>query len=138
MMNALHAASGCGCRACLDRLSMAEEEHAGLWHLHGLVEEADSAIIGPVDNRTQEVDTQRFPWNTICHLCRVFPANPCSGCSGTLIAPDLVLTAGHCLFTSRRDASIAIPRRTGRSRLRIPGFRAGSSKGLTGRPGTSE
>jgi V8-like Glu-specific endopeptidase len=88
--------SGCGCRACLDR-----REHESLFHLHGVVEEADSAIIGEVDNRVQEVDTQRFPWNTICHLCRSFPNNPCSGCSGTLIAPDLVLTAGHCLYSIR-------------------------------------
>jgi hypothetical protein len=65
------------------------------------VEEEDSAVIGPVDNRVQEVDTQRFPWNTICHLCRTFPSVPCSGCSGTLIAPNIVLTAGHCLWSQK-------------------------------------
>jgi V8-like Glu-specific endopeptidase len=101
-MHALNAGSGCGCRACAARHTLAAaREHASLLHLHGLVEEADRAIIGPVDNRVQEVDTQRFPWNTICHLCRVFPSDPCSGCSGTLIAPDIVLTAGHCLWSHR-------------------------------------
>jgi V8-like Glu-specific endopeptidase len=97
-MHDLRAGASCGCRA---RRMMAITEQDSLLRLHGLVEEADSAIIGPVDNRVQEVGTQRFPWNTICHLCRDFPGNPCSGCSGTLIAPDLVLTAGHCLWSSR-------------------------------------
>jgi V8-like Glu-specific endopeptidase len=76
-------------------------EHAGLLHLHGLVEEEDSAVIGPVDNRIQEVETGRFPWNTICHLCRAYPGIACAGCSGTLVAPDIVLTAGHCLWSLR-------------------------------------
>jgi V8-like Glu-specific endopeptidase len=92
---------GCGCSSCTDRRAMVAAEYDSLWRLHGVVEEEDSAIIGPVDNRVQEVDTQRFPWNTICHLCRVFPGNPCAGCSGTLIAPDIVLTAGHCLWSQR-------------------------------------
>lgn len=81
--------------------ALLDAEHTGLLHLHGLVEEEDSAVIGPVDNRIQEVDTDRFPWNTICHLCRAYPGNPCAGCSGTLIAPDIVLTAGHCLWSLR-------------------------------------
>src|ERR1700691_3507129 len=96
--------AGCGCRACGDRRAMAVSEHDSLWRLHGLVEEADSAIIGPVDNRVQEVDTQRFPWNTIWHLCRVFPGDPCSGCSGTLIGPNIVVTAGHCFWSMRFSA----------------------------------
>jgi V8-like Glu-specific endopeptidase len=100
-MHALRGDFGCGCRACVDRRAMMTAEHESLLHLHGLVEEEDSAVIGPVDNRVQEVDTQRFPWNTICHLCRTFPGVPCSGCSGTLIAPNIVLTAGHCLWSQK-------------------------------------
>ena len=92
---------GCGCSPRLNRRAMAIAQHDSLFRLHELVEEEDSAVIGPVDNRVQEVDTRRFPWNTICHMCRAFPGNPCSGCSGTLIAPDTVLTAGHCLWSLR-------------------------------------
>jgi V8-like Glu-specific endopeptidase len=93
----------CGCAGCrrADRRVMVAAEYDDLRRLHGVVEEEDRAVIGPVDNRIQQVDTRRFPWNTICHLCRVFPGNSCAGCSGTLIAPDIVLTAGHCLWSQR-------------------------------------
>jgi V8-like Glu-specific endopeptidase len=110
------AAAGCGCRACQDRRmdwrrpmmgrrpvtgtrAMVAAEHEALWRLHGLVEEEDTAVIGPTDNRVQQVATKSFPWNTICHMCRAFPGVPCSGCTGTLIAADTVLTAGHCLWS---------------------------------------
>jgi V8-like Glu-specific endopeptidase len=94
----LQASEGCGCHKCRAK---AMADHGTLFQLHNLVEEVDSAIIGPVDNRIQEVQTGRFPWNTICHLCRSFTGTPCAGCSGTLIAPDIALTAGHCLWSLR-------------------------------------
>jgi V8-like Glu-specific endopeptidase len=92
-----------------------------LLHLHNLVDESDWAVIGPTDNRVQEIDTSKFPLNTVVHLCRDFPGRPCSGCSGTLIGPDTVLTAGHCLWNlslkRAPDAIRVAPGRTGRNSL---------------------
>jgi V8-like Glu-specific endopeptidase len=66
--------------------------------LDAFVEQVDFAVIGPTDNRLQEADTTRFPFNTVCHLGRDFGDGRLRGCSGVLIGPTTVLTAAHCLF----------------------------------------
>jgi len=78
--------------------------------------EADGelAVIGPTDSRVQEINTTRFPWNTIVHLCRDFGDGSCMGCSGILIGRQLALTAAHCLWSIARAAA---PRRV----LVVPG-----------------
>jgi V8-like Glu-specific endopeptidase len=67
--------------------------------LDELADAADYAIVGPRDSRVHEIDTTRFPWSTVCHLCRDFGDRRCRGCTGTLIAADVVLTAAHCLWS---------------------------------------
>jgi V8-like Glu-specific endopeptidase len=69
--------------------------------LDTFVEQGDYAVIGPTDNRVQEADTRRFPFNTVCHLGRDFGDGRLRGCSGVLIGPTAVLTAAHCLFNLR-------------------------------------
>jgi V8-like Glu-specific endopeptidase len=71
-------------------------------------DDTDPAIIGPVDTRVQEIRTTQFPWNTIVYLCRDFGSGGCSGCSGALIGPRRILTAGHCIWSLKRRAA---PRR---------------------------
>jgi V8-like Glu-specific endopeptidase len=68
----------------------------------------DRAIVGPSDSRVQVLDTLRYPFNIICHLGRDFGDGRLRGCSGVLVAPRLVLTAGHCLFSLKRGRA---PRR---------------------------
>lgn len=70
--------------------------------LAGLAEDSDAAVIGPRDSRVQEVDTTRFPWNTVVYLCRDFGNGKCAGCSGALVSPTRVLTAAHCIFSLKR------------------------------------
>ena len=81
----------------------------------------DTALIGPLDNRVQEIRTTRFPWNTIVHLCRDFGGGKCSGCSGILVDPGRVLTAAHCLWSAARGASptriFVIPGRSDRKTM---------------------
>lgn len=71
----------------------------------------DRALVGPVDNRIHEIDTTRFPFRTICHLGRDFGDGRWRGCSGVLIGPRQLLTAGHCLYSIRR--------RRGPKRIRV-------------------
>jgi len=66
--------------------------------LDELAEDVDYSIVGPRDSRVHEVDTTRFPFNTVCHVERDFGDGRWRGCSGTLIGPRTVLTAGHCLY----------------------------------------
>ena len=62
-------------------------------------EGADHALVGPLDNRIQEIRTRIFPLNTICHLGRDFGMGLRWGCTGTLYAPRRLVTAAHCLFS---------------------------------------
>lgn len=64
-------------------------------------DERDYALVGPGDNRVHESRTERFPYNTICHLGRDFGDHRWRGCSGALIGPRRVLTAAHCLYSLR-------------------------------------
>jgi V8-like Glu-specific endopeptidase len=83
--------------------------------------EADAAVVGPRDSRVQEIHTTRYPWNTVAYLCRDFGGGRCAGCSGLLIGPTTVLTAGHCLWSLKRHAAPrsirVIPGRRSRSEM---------------------
>jgi len=97
--------------------------------LDAFIEQADYAVIGPTDNRVQQADTTRFPFNTVCHLGRDFGDGRLRGCSGVLIGPTAVLTAAHCLFSLVRRAAprriIVMPARRDRDTLPF-GFRLAS------------
>jgi V8-like Glu-specific endopeptidase len=62
-------------------------------------DDADYALVGPLDNRVQEIRTRLFPLNTVCHLGRDFGFGLRWGCTGTLFAPQRLITAAHCLYS---------------------------------------
>ncbi|MCU0837933.1 MAG: trypsin-like serine protease [Rhodospirillales bacterium] len=80
-------------------------EFAADYSLARYAGEADAAVVGPRDSRVQEINTTRFPWNTVTYLCRDYGNNACAGCSGLLIAPNTVLTAAHCIWSLKRQAA---------------------------------
>ena len=56
------------------------------------------SIIGP-DNRTRVPDTADFPFSAIAYLELYDDAQNLIGtCTGTFVGPDVLLTAGHCLY----------------------------------------
>lgn len=70
---------------------------------------ADYAIIGPTDGRRRVINASIPPFASICHVQRDFGTGRLSGCSGFLIAPTVVMTAGHCVFSRKRLARRANP-----------------------------
>jgi V8-like Glu-specific endopeptidase len=74
--------------------------------------ELESEVIG-VDTRVLVSNTSAAPYRYICNLVDgTFPM-----CSGTLIAPNVVLTAAHCLRGKNPNNMTVIP---GRDGLRFP------------------
>jgi V8-like Glu-specific endopeptidase len=78
---------------------MEAELAAALGSLDDLSDATDYSLVGPRDTRVHEINTTRFPWNTICHLGRDFGDGVWRGCTGALIDRRTLLTAGHCLYS---------------------------------------
>ncbi len=67
-----------------------------------MVERLDHAVLGPSDGRSRVRQTTTSPFNSVCHIERDFGTGRLSGCSAFLVAPRLLITAGHCLFSPSR------------------------------------
>ena len=92
----------------------------------------DPAIIGG-DGRRLVHNSRVMPYAAMCYIERSFGGRK-TGCTGTLIAPNLVLTAGHCLIRSGGRVPVSMnvqPGRNGsyRSEL-IPAERAWVARGF--------
>jgi V8-like Glu-specific endopeptidase len=70
--------------------------------LDRMADEADYAVVGPVDGRSRVADTRAFPYSAICHIERDFGDGRLTGCSAFLIGPTTLLTAGHCIASPLR------------------------------------
>ncbi|MCV6598666.1 MAG: trypsin-like serine protease [Mangrovicoccus sp.] len=73
----------------------------------------DPAIIGG-DGRRLISNPSTMPYAAICYIERSFGGRKI-GCTGTLIAPHLVLTAGHCLIKSDGRVPVSMVIQPGRS-----------------------
>lgn len=57
-----------------------------------------------LDERVEITDTTQWPWRAIAHLRVVTDLDGVYTCSGYFVAPDIVMTAAHCLYDSAFSA----------------------------------
>lgn len=70
--------------------------------LDRMTDAIDYAVIGPTDGRRRVLNTRAFPFAAVCHVERDFGDGTWSGCSGFLVGPRTVVTAGHCISSPVR------------------------------------
>lgn len=85
-----------------------------------------ASVIGP-DDRVAVADTAQFPASAVVHV-----TSDSTHCTGWMVGPDILLTAGHCLHDYAGFVSdlVAIPGRDGASE---PFGRCGARRALTTR-----
>ncbi len=66
---------------------------------------AEPATIG-VEDRVAVTGTLAYPWNTIGFLAISYAGGASYRCSGTLVSPYVVLTAGHCIHNNNRGGYV--------------------------------
>lgn len=75
-----------------------------------IVAEPETSVAKPqtagVEDRTRVANTTAYPWNTIGYLLVTYPNGESYRCSGTLVSPYTVLTAGHCIHNNPRGGFI--------------------------------
>lgn len=76
-----------------------EDDDLGLGAEIDLTEGADYQVIAP-DTRRRILNTRRRPFR---YICKIDPP----GCTGTLIAPNKVMTAAHCVYDRARRSRYA-------------------------------
>jgi V8-like Glu-specific endopeptidase len=64
-------------------------------------EQESPAAVG-VDDRQRVGNTLTYPWNTVGYLSVTYPNGQSFRCTGTLVSPYVVLTAGHCVHNKNR------------------------------------
>lgn len=70
---------------------------------------ATPATVG-VEDRVNVTATTAYPWNTIGFLAISYSGGASYRCSGTLVSPYVVLTAGHCIHNNARGGYVVSAR----------------------------
>ena len=131
----------CGCRSCAQRrrgsVGLQELEYELEAELEAELEselefEAQREIIG-VDTRVVVPNTRIAPFRYICTLMELDDTDPF--CTGTLVAPNVVLTAAHCIFGENPADITVVPGRNGTQRpfSTARAVRFAFAQGFTGR-----
>lgn len=82
-------------------------ERGSAYPQQDVVAERESPSAIDVDDRQRVGNTLTYPWNTVGYLSVTYPNGQSFRCTGTLVSPYVVLTAGHCVHNKNRGGYAA-------------------------------